>query len=241
MCLKRGAVPIGGMATPLPSADPHVNEVAAEGIRADKQWEAEQGFLRGWVAHIFHMDAAARPFEDLHATGWTPSADMADPDNFPIAVRVPDGPVTVQGTRRNARMVLEYLEGWLQGRGAKGIDSLAGRPGIHPALMEDLATGRMSVAQIAQRILHRAADDGDPGQRHDFALVKRLLQEERDDIVARLPEAGSAAWRQADERYRKAYTIALRWIRNYTEFNFRSLGSYTRDELEAIAASGEAF
>ena len=241
VCLKRGAVPIGGMATPLPSADPHVNEVAAEGIRADKQWEAEQGFLRGWVAHIFHMDAAARPFEDLHATGWTPSADMADPDNFPIAVRVPDGPVTVQGTRRNARMVLEYLEGWLQGRGAKGIDSLAGRPGIHPALMEDLATGRMSVAQIAQRILHRAADDGDPGQRHDFALVKRLLQEERDDIVARLPEAGSAAWRQADERYRKAYTIALRWIRNYTEFNFRSLGSYTRDELEAIAASGEAF
>ena len=63
VCLKRGAVPIGGMATPLPSADPHVNEVAAEGIRADKQWEAEQGFLRGWVAHIFHMDAAAKPFE----------------------------------------------------------------------------------------------------------------------------------------------------------------------------------
>ena len=241
VCLKRGAVPIGGMATPLPSADPHVNEVAAEGIRADKQWEAEQGFLRGWVAHIFHMDAAARPFEDLHATGWTPSPDMADPDNFPIAIRVPDGPVTVQGTRRNARMVLEYLEGWLQGRGAKGIDSLAGRPGIHPALMEDLATGRMSVAQIAQRILHRAADDDDPGLRHDFALVKRLLQEERDDIVARLPEAGSEAGRQADERYRKAYTIALRWIRNYTELNFRSLGSYTREELEAIAASGEAF
>ena len=241
ICLKRGAVPIGGMATPLPSADPHVNEVAAEGIRADKQWEAEQGFLRGWVAHIFHMDAAARPFEELRATGWTPSADMADPDNFPVDIRVPDGPVTVQGTRRNARMVLEYLEGWLQGRGAKGIDSLAGKPGIHPALMEDLATGRMSVAQIAQRILHGAADGDDPGQRHDFALVKRLLQEEREDIVARLPEAGSEARRQADERYQKAYTIALRWIKNYTEFNFRSLGSYSRAELQAIAASGEAF
>ena len=71
--------------------------------------------------------------------------------------------------------------------------------------------------------------------------MKRLLQEERDDIVARLPEAGSEAWQQADERYRKAYTIALRWIKNYTELNFRSLGSYTRDELEAIAASSEAF
>lgn len=241
VCLKRGAVPIGGMATPLPSADPHVNEVAAEGIRADKQWEAEQGFLRGWVAHIFHMDAAAKPFEDLRATGWTPSADMADPNNFPIDIRVPEGPVTVEGTRRNARMVLEYLEGWLQGRGAKGIDSLAGKPGIHPALMEDLATGRMSVAQIAQRILHGAGDDNDPDQRHDFALVKRLLQEERDDIVARLPESGSEAHSDADERYRKAYVIALRWIKNYTEFDFRSLGSYTRDELHAIAASSDAF
>ena len=241
ICLKRGAVPIGGMATPLPSADPHVNEVAAEGIRADKQWEAEQGFLRAWVAHIFHMDAAAKPFEELRATGWTPSADMANPDNFPIDIRVPDGPVTVVGTRRNARMVLEYLEGWLQGRGAKGIDSLAGKPGIHPALMEDLATGRMSVAQIAQRILHGAADSTDGGQRHDFALVKRLLQEERDDIIARLPDPGTTPHRQAVERYRKAYTIALRWIKNYTELDFRSLGSYTRDELEAIAASDEAF
>ena len=241
ICLKRGAVPIGGMATPLPSADPHVNEVAAEGIRADKQWEAEQGFLRAWVAHIFHMDAAAKPFEELHATGWTPSAEMAEPDNYPIRLRVPDGPVTVEGTRRNARMVLEYLEGWLQGRGAKGIDSLAGKPGIHPALMEDLATGRMSVAQIAQRILHGVADSTDPGQRHDFVLVKRLLQEECDDIIARLPDAGSESQIQAADRYRKAYTIALRWIRNYTELDFRSLGSYSRDELEAIAASGEAF
>lgn len=241
ICLKRGAVPIGGMATPLPSADPHVNEVAAEGIRADKQWEAEQGFLRAWVAHIFHMEAAAKPFEELRATGWTPSADMANPDNFPIDIRVPDGPVTVEGTRRNARMVLEYLEGWLQGRGAKGIDSLAGKPGIHPALMEDLATGRMSVAQIAQRILHGVADGTDAGQRHDFALVKRLLQEEREDIIARLPDPGSTSHRQAVGRYRKAYTIALRWIKNYTELDFRSLGSYTRDELEAIAASDEAF
>ena len=241
ICLKRGAVPIGGMATPLPSADPHVNEVAAEGIRADKQWEAEQGFLRAWVAHIFHMDAAAKPFEELRATGWTPSAEMADPDNYPIDIRVPDGPVTVEGTRRNARMVLEYLEGWLQGRGAKGIDSLAGKPGIHPALMEDLATGRMSVAQIAQRILHGVTDSTDPGQRHDFALTKRLLQEERNDIIARLPDPGSEAQRQAAGRYRKAYIIALRWIKNYTEYDFRSLGSYTRDELEAIAASDEAF
>src|SRR5436190_1223268 len=63
ICLKRGAVPIGGMATALPSNDPEVNRVAGEAIRRDKEWEAAQGFLRGWVAHIFHMKTAADPFK----------------------------------------------------------------------------------------------------------------------------------------------------------------------------------
>jgi malate synthase len=248
VCLKRGAVPIGGMATALPSSDPEVNRVAAEAIRADKHWEAEQGYLRGWVAHIFHTKTAADPFKQLRASGWKPTPHMMNPDNYPVEIKVPEGPITVEGTRRNARMLVEYVEGWLNGRGAKGIDSLAGKPGVHPALMEDLATGRMSVAQIAQRILHHAKDTNNPSQVHDFALVKRLLQEETDDILARLKatvKAGDpqsqAASVQAEGRYQKAMKIAMRWIKNYTELNFRSLGSYTRADLEAIAAATDAF
>jgi malate synthase len=230
--LKRGAVPIGGMATALPNPDPEVNRVAAEAIRTDKQWEAEQGFLRGWVAHIFHMKTAADPFKRLIGSGWRPTEQMANPANYPVAIKVPEGPITVEGTRRNARMVIEYVEGWLAGRGAKGIDSLEGKPGVHPALMEDLATGRMSVAQIAQRILHRArAADG---VEHDAALVKRLLTEELTDILARRQGA------ETHERYRKAAKIAMRWIKNYTELNFRSLGSYTHADLEQIAAAPDA-
>jgi malate synthase len=246
ICLKRGAVPIGGMATPLPNPDPEVNRVAAEAIRADKVWEAQQGFIRGWVAHIFHMKTAADPFKELRATGWQPSPAMANPDNYPIKIEVPAGPITVEGTRRNARMLIEYLEGWLNGRGAKGIDSLAGKPGLHPALMEDLATGRMSVAQIAQRIRHRVKDSQDASQVHDFPFVKRLLQEEAQDILARLratvrSERDKALYAQAEERYHKAVKIAMQWIKNYTELNFRSLGSYTSADLEAIAAASDAF
>ena len=241
VCLKRGAVPIGGMATALPSRQSEVNEAAAATITADKVWEAEQGFLRGWVAHIFHMKTAADPFKELRHAGWTPSPEQHDPDNYPIEIRVPEGPITVEGTRRNARMLIEYLEGWLQGRGARGIDSLAGRPGVHPPLMEDLATGRMSVAQIAQRVLH-GAKDAETGQVHDFALVKSLLQEEVDDILRLLvAEAGEKALAAVEERYRKAVKIAMRWIRSYTELDFRSLGSYTRADLEAIAAAEDAF
>jgi len=237
ICLKRGAVPIGGMATALPSSDPEVNRAAAEAIRADKEWEARQGFIRAWVAHIFHMKTAGDPFKRLIRSGWTPSPAMANPDNYPVKIEVPSGPVTVEGTRRNARMVIEYVEGWLGGRGAKGIDSLAGKPGIHPALMEDLATGRMSVAQVAQRIRHRAKDSTDLSQLHDFSMVKRLLKEEVQDILylslSKDVETGV--------RYRKAVKIAMRWIKNYTELDFRSLGSYTHADLEHIAAAPDAF
>ena len=131
ICLKHGAVPIGGMATALPSRDDVVNAAAAVSITADKEWEANQGFLRGWVAHIFHMKTAADPFKKLRASGWEPPAEAHDPDNYPVRIDVPEGPITVEGTRRNVRMVIEYIEGWLNGRGAKGIDSLAGKPGMH--------------------------------------------------------------------------------------------------------------
>jgi hypothetical protein len=113
-------------------------------------------------------------------------------------------------------------------------------------LMEDLATGRMSVAQIAQRILHRARDSHDPSKVHDFALVKRLLQEEGEDILVRLRatirnDRDKAAYAEAEARYRKAVKIAMRWVKNYTELDFRSLGSYTLADLEAIAVADEAF
>jgi malate synthase len=234
ICLKRGAAPVGGMATALPNPDPEVNRVAAEAIRKDKEWEAAQGFLRGWVAHIFHMKTAADPFRTHFGSGWKPTPAMAEPERYPVRIEVPAGPVTLEGTRRNARMVIEYVEGWLGGRGAKGIDSLEGKPGIHPALMEDLATGRMSVAQIAQRVRHRAKTTQGPEAAHDFALVKRLLQEELADLLTRRPAESHA-------RYRKSVKIAMRWIKNYVDLDFRSLGSYTRADLEAIAAAPDAF
>jgi len=234
ICLKRGAVPIGGMATALPNPDPEVNRAAAESIRKDKEWEAQQGFIRAWVAHIFHMKTAADPFRHLIGSGWKPTREMTDPERYPVKLEVPAGPITLEGTRRNARMLIEYVEGWLNGRGAKGIDSLEGKPGIHPALMEDLATGRMSVAQLAQRIRHGARTTEGPAATHDFALVKRLLQEELGDILGRRPA-------EAAERYRKSVKIAMRWIKNYTELDFRSLGSYTHQDLDAIATGADAF
>ena len=41
--------------------------------------------------------------------------------------------------------------------------------------------------------------------------------------------------------YRKAVKIAMHWIKNYTDLDFRSLGSYTHADLERIANAPEAF
>src|SRR5438552_7969119 len=106
--LKRGAVPVGGLATALPSNDPEVNRTAGEAIQKDKEWEAAQGFIRAWVAHMFHMKTAADPCKKLIGSGWTPTAEMAKPENYPVKIGVPAGPVTVEGTRRTARMPVEY-------------------------------------------------------------------------------------------------------------------------------------
>ena len=247
ICLKRGAVPIGGMATALPSRDNEVNEVAAASIRADKVWEAQQGFLRGWVAHIFHMKTASDPFKEYITDDWHPTDDITDPDKFPVSIEKPVGPITAEGSRRNARMIIEYVEGWLTGRGAKGIDSLEGKPGIHPALMEDLATGRISVAQMAQRIIHGAVAE-DTEQAHNLVLAKQFMQDELADILkhrkAAVPpgdEAAHAAYHEQEERYKKAYKVSLRWIKNYTELNFRSLGTYTHADFDRIAEEEDAF
>ena len=247
VCLKHGAVPIGGMATALPSRDDEVNEAAAASIRADKVWEAQQGFLRGWVAHIFHMKTASEPFKEYITDDWHPSDEMTDPDNYPVSVERPEGPITAAGSHRNARMIIEYVEGWLTGRGAKGIDSLEGQPGVHPALMEDLATGRISVAQMAQRIIHGVVAE-DTEQAHDLALAKQIMQDELADILkhrkAAVPagdEAAHAAYHEQEERYKKAYKVSLRWIKNYTELNFRSLGTYTHADFDRIAQEEDAF
>ena len=103
--------------------------------------------------------------------------------------------------------------------------------------MEDLATARISVAQIAQRVVHSSVGE-DTERVHDLDLVKRIVADEGEDIIRLL---GTDASHEQVRRYQDSVKIALRWIKNYTEFDFRSLGSYSRPQLKAIAAEPDAF
>lgn len=241
ICLKHDAVAIGGMATALPSRDDDINRLASASIRNDKEWEARQGFIRGWTAHIYHMKTASDPFVEWWNTGWTPSENMKDPSSYPVTIDVPSGQITIEGTRRNIRTVIEYMEGWLSGRGAKGIDSMEGREGKHPALMEDLATARISVGQVAQRTIHLAIGS-DTGETHSLGLIKSIVDSEIQDILRiRSLALNQSDFNLSESTYESARKITLRWIKNYTQLNFRSLGSYTREDLSNIASSPDAF
>ena len=118
---------------------------------------------------------------------------------------------------------------------------MEGREVKQPALMEDLATARISVGQVSQRIIHSAVGQ-DTEQTHTLDSVRRVIDSETADILnIRATQFSGKELSEAESRYKAARKITLRWIKNYTEMNFRSLGSYTRKDLAKIALQPEAF
>ena len=98
-----------------------------------------------------------------------------------------------------------------------------------------------------QRIIHGVVTE-DTQQKHDMTLAKRVLQEELDDIlkyrkeeVAASEPSASADYSEQEARYRDAFKVSLRWIKNYVELDFRSLGTYTRADFDRIAKEADAF
>jgi len=110
-----------------------------------------------------------------------------------LDVRIPTGRVTEAGVRTNVRVALEYLENWLEGRGAVGIDNL----------MEDSATAEISRSQLQQWLRHAVTlDDGLPLTRERYEAIqaeeRQALASRRGD-PSRLEEAASLLLQRAEE------------------------------------------
>jgi malate synthase len=170
-CHRRGAFAIGGMAAFIPSRrDPEINERAFAKVREDKTREATAGFDGSWVAHpdlvplcaeVFGETLGDRPNqldvlrEDVHVT----AADLLAVDQTP-------GERTEAGLRGNIRIGIQYLQAWLSGNGAAGIDNL----------MEDAATAEISRSQVWQWMFNGATLDTGETVTHD--LVEKIVEEE---------------------------------------------------------------
>ncbi|KPM55428.1 malate synthase [Frankia sp. R43] len=156
-CHRRGAYAIGGMAAVIPSRDPEASRKVLAKVRADKDREAADGFDGSWVAHPGLVETCREAFtavlgqrpNQVHRTRNDVEVTAVDL----LAVRKTPGAVTVGGVRTNASVLVRYLDAWLDGRGAVGIDGL----------MEDAATAEISRCQLWQWIHHGTAlDTGQP-------------------------------------------------------------------------------
>ena len=80
-----------------------------------------------------------------------------------------------------------------------------------------------------------------------IAYKQPLTRGEVEDIVERrtieMSRSGikPSGINEMSIRYQKAFKIALQWINNYVNLEFRSLGSYTRGDLDSIAEREDAF
>ncbi|GAA3100374.1 malate synthase [Kribbella aluminosa] len=175
-CHRRGAFAMGGMAAFIPSRkDPEVNELAFAKVRADKQREAGDGFDGSWVAHpdlvpicreVFdgvlgdRPNQLDKPVEDVVIA----AADLID-------LRSTPGEPTEAGLRNNVRVGLLYVEAWLRGNGAVGIDNL----------MEDAATAEIARSQIWQWVHNQVKLD--TGEQVTAGLVEQIIVDELEAIL----------------------------------------------------------
>jgi malate synthase len=191
-CHKRGAHAIGGMAAFIPSKDPEINEAAFAKVRDDKTREAADGFDGSWVAHpgmvelckeVFTAVLGDRPNqldklrEDVHVT----AEQLLDVASTP-------GDVTEEGLRNNISVGIQYLESWLRGSGAVGINNL----------MEDAATAEISRSQVWQW-LHNDVELSN-GHRVTRQLVESMIDGERAALRDRLGEDAFSQGRWDDAR-----------------------------------------
>src|SRR3954449_10523976 len=119
-CHRHAAHAMGGMAALIPSRrDPEANERALEGVRADKQREATDGFDGTWVAHPDLVDTAMDQFDAVLGTRpnqverrredvQVGAAELLDVPSTP-------GEVTEDGVRSNVQVGIEYIESGLGG------------------------------------------------------------------------------------------------------------------------------
>ena len=193
-CHRRGAFAIGGMAAFIPSRrDPEVNEKAIAKVREDKELEARSGYDGSWVAHPDLVPVCREVFDGVLGDRPNQLDNLRDDVTVTAAellnVAATPAEPTEGGLRNDVSVGLQYIESWLRGNGAAGINNL----------MEDAATAEIARSQVWQW-LHGGVKLAD-GATVTEELVRRVIDEELAAIRDAVGEQAFAAgrWSQARE------------------------------------------
>ena len=182
-CHRRNAPAIGGMSALIPiKNDPEKNEIAMQGIIADKKRDATDGYDGGWVAHPGLVQTAMQEF--VAVLGDKPNQiDKQRPDVNVTANDLlnfqPETPITEAGLRMNINVGIHYLGSWLTGNGCVPIHNL----------MEDAATAEISRSQVWQWIRsHKGVLDD--GRKVTAEMVREMVPQELKKVKGSLSESG---------------------------------------------------
>jgi malate synthase len=191
-CHKRGAHAIGGMSAFIPSKDEGINKIAFDKVRHDKAREAADGFDGSWVAHPAMVEVCFEAFDAVLGDRPNQLGRLRDDVSVTAAqlldVRSTPGAVTEAGLRTNISVGVQYLEAWLRGSGAVGINNM----------MEDAATAEISRSQVWQWLHNNITMDD--GQMVSRQLVEELIAVEIASIRDRVGDAAFALGRWGDAR-----------------------------------------
>ena len=171
ICHARGAFAMGGMSAFTPGKEPEVREQQLAKVTADKRNEAAIGHDGCWVSHPFFIGPALAEFKHDNQLGR--QSDL--PDKYPDLLPQASGPRTEDGVRKNVRVGIAYMNGWIQDIGCVAWDGL----------MEDLATLEISRAQIWQWLHHNTVLDNGTAVTKTF--VKKIFEEEYQKIIKEFP------------------------------------------------------
>ncbi|KAI9781863.1 MAG: hypothetical protein M1839_005655 [Geoglossum umbratile] len=178
-CHRRGVHAMGGMAAQIPiKDDPKANEVAMQGVYADKLREVKAGHDGTWVAHPALAYIATEVFNKHMPTPnqmFLRKDDVNITRNDLLNMNVP-GKITEAGIRKNLDIGVSYMEGWLRGVGCIPINYL----------MEDAATAEVSRSQLWQWARHGVVTA--EGKKVDRAYCLKLLQEQAGALAAKAPK-----------------------------------------------------
>ncbi|CAP68065.1 uncharacterized protein PODANS_1_19310, partial [Podospora anserina S mat+] len=178
-CHKRGVHAMGGMAAQIPiKDDPKANEVAMEGVRADKLREVKAGHDGTWVAHPALAGIAVDIFNKHMPTPnqlFVRREDVTIGQNDLLNMNVP-GQITEAGIRKNLNIGLGYMEAWIRGVGCVPINYL----------MEDAATAEVSRSQLWQWVRHGVTTA--EGKKVDKQYALKLLKEQTQELASKAPQ-----------------------------------------------------
>jgi malate synthase len=193
-CHRRGAFAVGGMAAFIPSRrDPEVNEKAMAKVREDKKREADAGYDGSWVAHPDLVPICREVFDGV--LGDRPNQLDRIRDDVKVSaaelldVAATPGGASEAGLRNAVSVGLQYIESWLRGNGAAGINNL----------MEDAATAEISRSQVWQWV-HNDVTLADTGEQVTAELVRKVADEVTAEVRSEIGDDAYEAGRWGEAR-----------------------------------------